>query len=470
MAAESRVLIADSDISVRRSIKTALESRYHVIEAKHGFEAVRLADTLTPDLIIIDSEIPGMTEIDICKRLKDLKHTKNIPLILISSHTKKEKIIFGLQAGADDYLTKPINPIDVLVRVDAHLRYKNFYNELERGDLQLLLELSDSISVLRNPMTILRMVVERVAGIIGVDRCSIVGINDNNDFTVKASNDLEMQEEIKLDLSRYPEIYKAHETRSAVVVNDTTSDPLMEPVRSQMKARGLNSIFVVPIIKKDSVIGSLFLGTATKLQEGISDRTYKLCHLVANICANALENAILFESIKTAEDIFEELVIRDGLTRLYTHRHFFDLLEKEFSRTFRYKTPLSLISFDIDNFKRINDKYGHMRGDTVIKQIGRVIIDVIRDNDVAARYGGEEFVVLLPNSSNDGALQLAQRIRILISELEHAGIDERVTVSAGVSTYAGDSPQPFDQLVQWADHALLKAKKQGKNKVVSYGS
>ena len=86
----------------------------------------------------------------------------------------------------------------------------------------------------------------------------------------------------------------------------------MEPVRSQMKQRGLSSIFVIPIIKKDSVIGTLFLGTATKLPGGISDRVYRLCHLVANISANVLENAFLFESMQTAKGIFEELDIQDA--------------------------------------------------------------------------------------------------------------------------------------------------------------
>ena len=143
---------------------------------------------------------------------------------------------------------------------------------------------------------------------------------------MKASNDLVGQEEIKLGLDGYPEIRKAFETRSAVVVNDTTIDPLMDPVRSQIAKRGLSSIFVVPIIKKESVIGSLFLGTATKLQGGVSDRVYKLCHLVANISANALENAVLFESMTTAKEVFEEFSSELGIGDKATYLK--DLFEK----------------------------------------------------------------------------------------------------------------------------------------------
>ena len=464
-----RVLIVDDDNFIRQIIKDSLAEHFDVIEARHGHEAVRFADTAMPDLIILDIELPGLNGIDVCKRLKATSHTRDIPVILISSHTRKEQIVIGLQAGADDYITKPFNPNEVLTRVNAHLNYKTFYQGLERRDLQLLLELYDSISALRNPMKILDIVVNKVADIIGVDRCSIVGINDNNEFTVKASNDLVMQEEIKLDLDRYPEIQKAHETRQPVIINDTTVDPLMEPVRSQMEKRGLNSIFVIPIIKKDSVIGTLFLGTATKLQGGVSDRVYKLCHLVANISANVLENAILFDSMKTAKGIFEDLEIRDGLTRLHSHRFFYDKLENEFSRTMRYKTDLSLLFINLDDFRRINDKHGHLRGDEVLKQVSRIIRDLVRDSDVVARYGGDEFSILLPNTDVSGALTLANRMRSLISEVEvEATCDVQVTVSVGISTYKGDQDQSFDQMVQHAEQAVNKAKKTGKNKVVIY--
>jgi two-component system cell cycle response regulator len=267
-------------------------------------------------------------------------------------------------------------------------------------------------------------------------------------------------------LDGYPEIRKAFETRKAVIVNDTTSDPLMAPVRAQIKKRGLNSIFVVPIIKKESVIGSLFLGTATTLPEGISDRANKLCHLVANISANALENAILFESMATAKEVFEEYVTRDGLTRLYTHRHFYNQLEKEFSRTTRYSSPLSLIVFNVDDFRKVNDKYGHMTGDEVLKQVGRFVRSIVRDVDIPARYSGDEFVILLPSTDKEGALNLARRLITLIRGYEFEGMAaERVSISAGVATYVGSNANTFEQLVQAAATTMKRAKAGGKMRV-----
>lgn len=463
------ILVATADDAVRQALKKTLAEHYILVYAKHGFEAVRLAESLKPALAIVDIDIPGPDGIDFCRRLKESSRTKDTPVILLSSHTAKEDVIYGLQAGADDYLDKPVNPAEVLVRIDAHLNYAKFLDGLELQDLKLILELSNSISVLRNPNKILRQVVERVAVIVGVERCSIISINNANEFTVKASSDLEKQAEINLGLEGYPEIRKAIETRNAVVVNDARIDPLMEPVRKQIRKHGISSIFVVPIIKKESVIGTLFLRTATKLEGGVSERVYKLCHLVANISANALENAVLFESITTAKEVFEEVVTRDVLTRLYTHRYLYDQLEKEFSRASRYQTPLSLVLFNIDDFRTINVRYGHMLGDEVLKQIGRLVRGAVRDSDIAARYSGDEFALLLPNTGKQGALVLARRISSLISGCDFDVLaEESITISAGVATYGGTTSHSAEELVSLARRAMAGAKSKGKNRILVY--
>lgn len=462
-----RILIVDDDNFIRTILRDCLEERYIVSEATCGETALKMTIESPPDLIILDIEMPGISGIEVCKKLKETSQTKRIPVVLISSHNNRNEIIVGLQSGADDYLTKPIYPPEALARVDAHLRYKNYYAELDRSDLQMLLELSEAVSVLRNPMKILQRIVEKISDVIDVKRCSIVSLSPGGELIVKASSDLVENTEIKLDMDRYPEIRKALKTRTAVVVNDIENDPLMGSVRPYINGLHLNSIIVVPIVKKESVIGTLFLGTSSTLKEGISDRIYKLCHLAANISANALENAILFESVSTAKDFLEEMSIRDSLTRLYNHRHFYDRLKKEFSRAGRYHETLSLIFFDVDDFKMINDNYGHMRGDEVLKQIGRMIKEVVRESDIPARYGGDEFAVLLPNTGIEGALELARRFTSMIGEFRYEGLGNlQVTISTGISTFNGDGIQTPDQVVQLADQLMYKAKAEGKNRIV----
>ncbi|PLX83554.1 MAG: diguanylate cyclase [Desulfuromonas sp.] len=463
----NKILISEPDKLVCRNLSYILSVRYTAIEVDCGEALIEKVAELTPDLVIMDIEQSGISGIEVCRKLKQTERTKRIPVILITSHINREEIVCGLQAGADDYLTKPLIPAEVLARVDAHLRYPDFYADLERDDLQMLLGLYDTVFALRNPMKILQMIVDRLAELLDVERCSIVSVASNVEMIVKASSHLHENPEIRLDLDRYPEIRKALETRSAVVVDDVGSDPLMESVQPSLSSLNFKSMLVVPIIKKESVIGTLFLGTATTLQKGISERVFKLCHLVANISANALENAILFESIRTAKEFFEEMAIRDGLTRLYNHRHFYDRLGKEFARAKRYREPLSLIFFDIDDFKNVNDLYGHIHGDEVLKVIGQRVLDLIRASDIAVRYGGEEFAILLPSTDAEGALSLAERVSAAISESRFNGLgDLQVTVSTGVATYVGDNLAGANELVEIVDRGMYSAKSQGKNRVV----
>jgi two-component system cell cycle response regulator len=393
-----------------------------------------------------------------------MAETSHIPVVLFTSRSKKEDLILGLKAGADDYITKPINLSEVLARVDAHLRTRDYYTELEHKDLLFLLELSENISALRSPMAILRMIVDRMTDIVDVSRCSIVSVNDRGEAFVKASNDLKMNGEIQLELCRYPEIRKSLKSKQTVIVNDIKNDPLMDSVREYIQELDYNSIVVIPIIKKESVIGTFFLRTASPLKNGITIRVQKLCQLVANISANALENAILFESMKTAQEYFEDMSIRDGLTKLYNHRHFYNRLEEEFSRANRYNSPLSLVFFDIDDFKRVNDIYGHTKGDKVLKQIGQLLKSVARESDIAARYGGEEFALLLPNTTAAGALDVTNRLSAIIREHPFESMNgEQITISSGTATLVGKNIESYEQLVRLADDAMYKAKKHGKD-------
>ena len=174
---------------------------------------------------------------------------------------------------------------------------------------------------------------------------------------------------------------------------------------------------------------------------------------------------------KQAQDELQRIAITDSLTGLFNRRHFFEVAEKEFSRAIRYKRPISVILFDIDMFKAINDTHGHLIGDQVLAQIGILLTKKEREADLAARYGGEEFVVLLPETNGSGAKNTAERLRNLLeaSPVRSEGKEIIFTASFGVAvTDNGTGAEKLDHLISHADQALYEAKRIGRNKVVCY--
>ena len=466
MTAKKTILIVDDEPFFRKILKDTLEEKYEIIEASDGVEAISMVADKKPDLIILDVEMPGKSGIEICRELKEDYGTRDIPVIMLTSRTGRGESVEGLNAGADDYIVKPVYPPEVTARVESHLRTKGYYSQLEPRDLVLLLELSETISASRNPKKILHYIVDKIADVIDVARCSIVSIENDNEAIVKASTDLPADREIHISLEKYPEIKKALDTKEAVVVNDLKHDPMMKPVWENVAFLDFNSVVVVPMIRKESVIGTFFLRTASPIVGGINERVVKLCRLMANMSANALENALLFESMKAAKFKLERIAITDGLTNLYNHRYFYDRLDEEFARAERYDLELSCIFIDLDDFKKINDVYGHRAGDEVLRQTGYLIREVVRESDIAARYGGEEFVILLPETDKEGALGLAKRLHNILAEHTYDSLQGGgVTASLGVASYFKGKTKTPDQLLQASDGAMYEAKKSGKNRV-----
>ncbi|MDT8318296.1 MAG: diguanylate cyclase [bacterium] len=468
MDVKQTILVVDDEPFFRQVLKDTLQEKYEVLAAADGEEASAIIAKVRPDLIILDVEMPGKNGIEICRELKGNFVTRDIPVIMLTSRTGRGETVDGLNAGADDYIVKPMHPPEVMARAETHLRIKGYYSQLEPKDLVLLLELSETISASRNPKKILHYIVDKIAEVIDVSRCSIVSINCQNEAVVKASSDMPADKEIHLDLDKYPEIKKALETKGVVVINDLKNDPMMEPVRDAVAFLDFNSVVVVPMVRKDSVIGTFFLRTASPLVGGISGRVLKLCRLMANISANALENAVLFESMKKAQFNLEQMAITDGLTGLYNHRHFYERLDDEFARAKRYGSPLSCIFIDLDDFKKVNDNYGHRKGDEVLRQIGMIIKEIIRESDIAARYGGEEFAILLPETGKEGAIETAERIHHLVRNHPFDFLEGKaVTGSFGVVQYDGNKISSPDQFIQLVDGAMYMAKDLGKDQVFS---
>jgi diguanylate cyclase (GGDEF)-like protein len=171
--------------------------------------------------------------------------------------------------------------------------------------------------------------------------------------------------------------------------------------------------------------------------------------------------------LKGLQDRLKSLAMKDGLTGLYNHAVLVELLEKEVSKQRRSKGNLSFVMLDIDYFKKINDTYGHMAGDRILKDLSKILTSSVRKGDIVGRYGGEEFSIVLPGAIRDDAYNLCERIRSRVDEHEFSIGDQKVkiTISIGVFAHEFDDSSPETEIIQKADELLYKAKKNGRNRV-----
>jgi diguanylate cyclase (GGDEF)-like protein len=184
--------------------------------------------------------------------------------------------------------------------------------------------------------------------------------------------------------------------------------------------------------------------------------------ILAHQAAAALGSIALFEQV-------QELARRDGLTLLFNHSHFLELLDAEVARSRRYRRPVSVLFIDIDHFKQVNDTYGHPFGNVVLCQLARLIRSNVRSTDQVGRYGGEEFIVLLPETLENEAVALAERLRsaVQVRTFQALDVSVRLTVSIGLAGFGPDEVGMGDELIMAADAALLQAKTAGRNRVFS---
>lgn len=178
-----------------------------------------------------------------------------------------------------------------------------------------------------------------------------------------------------------------------------------------------------------------------------------------------------FNYLDEIEDTFNEQLYnaanKDFLTQIYNRKYFLDRLRMEFSYSKRHNVPLSLLIFDIDHFKLVNDRYGHLAGDYVLRELCVQVSSVKRQEDLFARFGGEEFVILLRGSEKDDAIQAAEKLRTRIKDIEFKFEDQAIplTVSVGLATFGSTSYKTHETFLRAADAQLLKAKRAGRNQV-----
>jgi diguanylate cyclase (GGDEF)-like protein len=221
------------------------------------------------------------------------------------------------------------------------------------------------------------------------------------------------------------------------------------------KLSGLGADVIVPLRTDKGVIGLILLPkSGTGAPFGLLDVQY--ITRIARFSAIAIENSSLFRKAAT-----------DRMTGLYSHHFFEKTLEEEIERAKRYKSGFCLLMFDIDHFKGFNDRYGHLQGDRIIREIARILVCSIRQVDFPARYGGEEFAVILPSVPLRGALVVAERLRRKIAEFAFTGDKGplHVTISVGVAQFNPEAHYAASEIVRDTDKALYKSKEDGRDRV-----
>ena len=265
-------------------------------------------------------------------------------------------------------------------------------------------------------------------------------------------------------------------------------------VITDIRMGGMSGIELLSEIKKRSPDTQVVIMTShasldsaiTALRAGAYDylvKPFESLDLISAVAGRAAEKARLVaqnrelleqltranEELQEANSALKEMAVRDGLTSLYNHRYFQEALALEVARSRRYEKPCCLVFIDVDNFKTYNDTHGHPQGDALLKTLAQIMMSHLRACDIAARYGGEEFVLLLPETSRDAAIMIAEGLRERVAGHPFAGRETqplgRVTVSIGVAAFPGDGAEAA-ALLDCADKLLYRAKNSGKNVVI----
>jgi two-component system cell cycle response regulator len=486
--ASVRVLIADDDLRESRVLSWLLRERGYDVTAVGAGDAVISAVRSQPaDLVLIDADGHDAALDDTLRRLRAEENGKEVPVIIAGvSHT--ENAASAIRTLADDWIPKPIRLNELLTRVSVQLRARGQvramreklarkHEELERAldDVETTRQLVEILSEVTADLTepeIYRVLARRVARALDLSHCSIVLASEQDELgSVVATYDDPSITNLQIRISRYPELLTALRTGRPVLVPEVMSEPLFAEVRELWKQErrkiSVRSVLAIPFTLDRKRAGVFFLRTE-RGERQLRPEDADFGETVIRAAVAAIRRAQALESTRADNRRLEELATTDALTRLMNRRALLERLNAEVDRARRFKSQLSLLMLDLDHFKSVNDRHGHLVGDSVLRQIGGLLSSAVRTIDVVARYGGEEFVLILPETAIEGAATFAERLRERVHEHEFEVGAERtmhLTCSVGVATFPTQFVLSTEDLFARADEALYRAKSAGRNQV-----
>jgi len=451
----ARVLVVDDLEPNVKLLEAKLRAEYFdVLGAFSGKEAIERAKSDQPDIILLDVMMPGMDGFEACRIIKSTPETAHIPVVMVTALDQQADRVAGLKAGADDFLTKPVEDVALFARVRSLTRLKMMTDEL-----RMRYATGKSMGV-----------VSELGDPADDEKARIFLIDDQEDQAERIRGLLCENHEVAVELEPDVALTRAKGGDFDLFIVNMSIEKL-DPLRLCSTIRSFEETRLTPILAvvrqgdTRKLVRALDIGVNDYLSRPV-DRN----ELVARV-ATQLRRKRYVDQLRSSFEASLEMAVTDQLTGLYNRRYLASHLTGMFDRAFWTGRPLSLMILDIDHFKSINDTHGHDIGDKVIQVIADRIKNSIRGIDLACRYGGEEFLVAMPDTDKDFATVVAERLRQQVAAERvtlNAGRDEiSVTVSIGISsTEDGLKEDSAQRLIKRADEALYEAKNSGRNRVM----
>jgi two-component system, cell cycle response regulator len=450
----ARVLVVDDVPANAKLLEARLMAEYFdVVTAASGAEALAICERAQCDIVLLDVMMPEMDGFEVCRRLKSGPKTHHIPVVMVTALDQPSDRVRGLEAGADDFLTKPVSDIALVARVRSLTRLK-----LVTDELRMRAATSKEIGI-QDPLR---------ASLADSGRNGRILIIDNRRASYERIAKV-LAGEHKVDIEVDPQEALFHAAEGdydllivSLALENFDALRLCSQVRSLERTRNVPILVVVEVEDNARLLRGLEIGVNDYLMRPIDAN--ELLARVRTQIRKRRYGARLRDNVQMSM----ELAVTDPLTGLYNRRymesHVTSLVEQALARG----KPLALLVLDIDYFKAVNDAHGHDAGDDVLREFATRLKKSIRGIDLACRYGGEEFVVVMPETDLAVATMVAERLRRRIASeafsIQQGARSIEVTISIGIAGLGRtDSPAT---VLKRADQALYRAKRDGRNRVV----
>ena len=448
-----RILIVDDEPFNVKLLRAVLSPEpYHILSASSGEEALQKVGEQAPDLILLDIMMPGMDGYEVTKSLKSNPNTRDIPIILVTALDGAENKIKGLEAGADEFLNKPVDKAEIKARVKSLLRLKRYQEQLKaRVYSEAHLTLPHGQEGLTNEKTSLPSV--------------LLVEDDEKDSHLLLAQLYGQPYDIKCVRSGEEALSLVQRERVDLILLDLLLPGMdgfavTKRLKEVEETSNIQIVAITSLRDLESRINGIELGVDDYLVKPINVHELKVRLSVL------IKKKAYLDKLCSGYRSAVRSAITDKLTGLYNYAYFTIFLENEIKRAMRHDHALTLIMLDLDDFKRHNDDLGHLAGDQILKEFGLLISETVREIDLCSRYGGEEFVIVLPYTSLKLAMVTAERLRQTIATHSFLFTDAKgprsITASMGVASYPSHGAS-VEELIRKADEALYDAKRKGKN-------